>query len=299
MDRLQAMTAFVAVVDGNGFASAARTLKLSPPVITRAVAELEERLGVRLLTRTTRVVRVTEAGACYADDCRQILAAVGEAEEAATGTHATPRGHLVVTSPVLFGAMFVTPIVTTYLERYPEVDAWCWFLDRVVNLVDEGADVAVRIGELPDSSLQAVRVGQVRRVICASPDYLARCGTPAMPQELAQHRIVSASGVTPSPEWRLDDHGRSLVIKLRPRLTTTSNDAAIAAAVNGFGLTRVMSYQVAQHLREGRLQSVLTEFEPAALPVQVVHREGRHASQKVRAFLDMAIAALRGDVSLQ
>lgn len=299
MDRLQAMTAFLAVADGSGFAAAARKLKLSPPVVTRAVAELEARLGARLLTRTTRVVRVTEAGARYADDCRRILAAVGEAEAAATGTHATPRGHLTVTAPVLFGAMYVMPIVTTYLERYPEVDAACWFIDRVVNLVDEGVDVAVRIGELPDSSLHAVRVGQVRRVICAAPAYLARCGTPATPAELAQHRIVNAGGVTPSPDWRVNDRGSSRSVKLRPQLTTTSNDAAIAAALSGFGLTRVLSYQVAQHLREGRLKRVLAEFEAAPLPVQVVHREGRHASQKVRAFVDAAVAALRGEASLQ
>lgn len=299
MDRLQAMTTFLAVADGNGFAAAARKLKLSPPVVTRAVAELEARLGVRLLTRTTRVVRVTEAGVRYADDCRRILAAVGEAEAAAVGAHAAPRGHLTVTSPVLFGAMFVTPIITAYLDRYPEVDASCWFLDRVVNLVDEGVDVAVRIGELPDSSLHAARVGQVKRVVCAAPHYLARCGTPATPAELVQHRIVSAGGVTPSADWRFNDRGSVRTVKLRPRLTTTSNDSAIAAAVSGFGLTRVLSYQVAQHLQEGRLQCVLTEFEAAPLPVQVVHCEGRQASQKVRAFVDMAIVALRGDASLQ
>ena len=298
MDRLQAMTAFVAVVDGGGFAPAARKLKLSPPVVTRAVAELEARLGVRLLTRTTRVVRVTEAGARYADDCRRVLAAVDEAEQAAAGSHAVPRGHLTVTAPVLFGALFITPIVTDYLARYPEVDASCWFVDRMVNLVDEGVDAAVRIGELPDSSLQAVRVGQVRRVICAAPAYLAHAGTPATPDELAQHRIVSAGGVTPSPAWDVNDGGKLRVVKLRPRLTTTSNDAAIAAALGGFGLTQVLSYQVAEHLRDGRLQRVLVAYETAPSPVHVVHREGRHASAKVRAFLDLAIATLRADPAL-
>jgi DNA-binding transcriptional LysR family regulator len=298
MDRLQAMTAFLAVVDGGGFAAAARRLRLSPPVVTRAVAELEARLGVRLLTRTTRVVRVTEAGARYADDCRRVLAAVDEAEEAAIGSHAVPRGHLTVTAPVLFGALFVTPIVTHYLERYPEVDASCWFVDRVVNLVEEGVDAAVRIGELPDSSLQAVRVGQVRRVICASPAYLARAGTPATPDELAQHCIVSARGVTPSPDWDVNDGDNLRVVKLRPRLTSTSNDAAIAAALGGFGLTRLLSYQVAEHLRDGRLQRVLGAYETVPSPVHVVHREGRHASPKVRAFLDVAIAALRANPAL-
>jgi DNA-binding transcriptional LysR family regulator len=158
--------------------------------------------------------------------------------------------------------------------------------------------VAVRIGELPDSSLQAARVGQVRRVICASPAYVARAGAPATPDELAHHCIISAGGVTPSPDWRFNDSGNPRVVKLRPRLTTTSNDAAIAAALGGFGLTRVLSYQVAESLRDGRLQCVLTEFEPAPLPVHVVHREGRHASPKVRAFLDLAMAALRSNAAL-
>jgi DNA-binding transcriptional LysR family regulator len=299
MDRLQAMTAYLAVVDAGGFAPAARKLNVSPPVVTRAVAELEERLGVRLLTRTTRVVRVTDAGARYAEDCRRILAEITDAEDAATGTHSAPRGRLSVTSPVLFGGAYVMPIVTQYFTRHPEVDVSCWFLDRIVNLVDEGVDIAIRIGDLPDSSLHAVRVGYVRRVVCASPKYLARCGIPTRPDDLAAHTIVSASGVTPSPEWRFNEAGRSRAVKLRPRLTTTTNDSAIAAAVAGFGLTRLMSYQVARHLKAGSLKTVLTAFEPAPLPIHVVHREGRNASQKVRAFVDLAIATLRADASLR
>lgn len=298
MDRLQAMAAFLAVVDTGGFASAARKLKVSPPVATRAVAELEQRLGVRLLRRTTRVVRVTETGARFALDCRRILAELDEAEDAAAGAHGAPRGHLTVTSSVLFGRMYVTPIVTDYLSRYAQVDVACWFVDRVVNLIDEDVDVAIRIGELPDSSLQAVRVGQVRRVVCAAPSYLERAGTPSGPQDLTRHTIVSASGVTPSPEWRLADGGAQCSVKLRPRMTTTTNDAALAAALSGFGLTRLLSYQVAEHLRDGTLRAVLTGYEPAPLPVHVVHREGRNASRKVRTFLDLAIEALRADASL-
>ena len=201
MDRLQAMTTFVAVVESGGFASAARKLNLSPPVVTRAVAELEERLGLRLLTRTTRVVRVTDAGARFAEDCRRILADIEEAETVATGTHAAPRGTLTLTAPVLFGHLYVTPILVRYLQQYPEVDAQCLFLDRVVNVVEEGIDVAVRIGELPDSSLQAVRVGRVRRVLVAAPSYLKSQGVPLRPEDLAQHTVVSASGVTPVSEW--------------------------------------------------------------------------------------------------
>ncbi len=298
MDRLHLINVFVSVVDANGFAGAARKLNISPPAVTRAISELEAHLGVRLLTRTTRVVRVTEAGARYVEDCRRILAELAEADESVSGLHAAPRGRLTLTAPVLFGALFVTPIVAEYLQHYPDVTGACWFLDRVVNLVDEGVDIAVRIGELPDSSLQAIRVGRVRRVICASPDYLARQGTPQTPDELTAHTIVSASGVTPTPEWRLVENGAPKLVKLQPRMTTTTNDSAVAAAVAGFGLTRLMSYQVAEHVREGRLQIVLSEFETAPLPVHLVHREGRHASQKARAFLDLAIERLRTNPAL-
>jgi len=298
VDRLHLINVFTAVVDANGFAGAARKLNISPPAVTRAISELEAHLGVRLLTRTTRVVRVTDAGARYVEDCRRILAELAEADESVSGLHGAPRGRLTLTAPVLFGALYVTPIVTEYLQRYPEVTASCWFLDRVVNMMDEGVDIAVRIGELPDSSMQAIRVGKVRRVICAAPSYLERHGVPQSPDELAAHTIVSASGVTPAPEWRLVENGAARIVKLQPRMITTSNDSAVAAAVAGFGLSRLMSYQVAEHVREGRLKILLSEFETAPLPVQLVHREGRHASQKARAFLDLAIERLRASPAL-
>ena len=299
MDRLQAMTTFVAVVDSGGFASAARKLNMSPPVVTRAVAELEERLGLRLLTRTTRVVRVTDAGARFAEDCRRILADIEEAETVATGTHAAPRGTLTLTAPVLFGHLYVTPVLVRYLQQYPEVDAQCLFLDRVVNVVEEGIDVAVRIGELPDSSLQAVRVGRVRRVLVAAPSYLEAQGMPQRPEDLARHAIVSASGVTPVSEWRFNDAGKPLLQRMQPRMRTTTNDSAIAAAVAGLGITRLLSYQVAAHVRSGALQVLLEDFEPAPLPVHVVHHEGRRATQKVRAFIDLAVDGLRADPALR
>lgn len=298
MDRLQAMTTFVAVVDSGGFASAARKLNLSPPVVTRAVAELEERLGLRLLTRTTRVVRVTDAGARFAEDCRRILADIDEAETVAAGTHAAPRGTLTLTAPVLFGHLFVTPILVRYLQQYPEVDAQCLFLDRVVNVVEEGIDVAVRIGELPDSSLQAVRVGRVRRVLVAAPAYLKAQGIPQRPEDLTRHAIVSASGVTPVSEWRFNDAGKSLLQRVQPRMRTTTNDSAIAAAVAGLGITRLLSYQVAAHVRSGALQVLLEDFESAPLPVHVVHHEGRRATQKVRSFIDLTVDTLRADPAL-
>jgi len=299
MDRLHLIEVFVAVADAGGLAAAARKLGLSAPAVTRAVNELESRLGVRLLTRTTRVVRVTEAGARYAEDGRRILGALAEADASATGIHGAPRGRLTVTAPVMFGTRYVTPIVTDYLQRHPLASAACWFVDRVVNLIEEGVDVAVRIGALPDSSLQAVRVGQVRLVVCASPAYLKVHGTPQQPGELVGHTIVSASGVTPTSEWRLQVGGARQAVRLQPRLTVTSNEAARAAALAGFGLTQLLSYQVADQLRDGTLVEVLEEHQPPPSPLHVVHREGRHATQKVRAFLDLAIESMRAQPALQ
>src|ERR1700754_386337 len=218
MDRLHAMAIFVAVVDEGGFAAAARKMKLSPPVATRAVTELEEVMGVRLLTRTTRVVRVTEVGARYANDCRRILSDVTETEEAATGSHGAVRGRLVVSSSTMFGRMRVVPVVTEYLRRYPDTEVECRFLDRVVNMMDEGVDVAIRIGPLQDSSYQALPVGQVRRVVCASPAYLRQHGTPLTPADLAQHVLISAVGVTPSPDWRFAGAEEPDTVRVRPRL---------------------------------------------------------------------------------
>lgn len=293
MDRLHLINVFVAVVDASGFAGAARKLGISPPAVTRAIGELEAYLGTRLLTRTTRVVRVTEAGARYVEDCRRILVELAEADESVSGLHGAPRGRLTVTAPVLFGALHVTPVVTEFLQRYADVTTSCWFLDRVVNLTDEGVDVAVRIGDLPDSSLQAIRVGSVRRVVCAAPAYLERHGKPAQPDDLVNHVAISATAVTPVPEWRFKLGDEIRAVKLTPRMLTTTNDSAIAAAVEGFGLTRLMSYQVDDLVRSDKLRLVLEEYELPALPVHVVHREGRHASLKARAFIDLAVERLR------
>lgn len=298
MDRFHLMNVLVAVVDAQGFAGAARKLAISPPAVTRAVNELEAHLGLRLLTRTTRTVRMTDAGERYVQDCRRILAEMAEADESVTGQHSAPRGRLTITAPVLFGGKFVTPIVSEYLQRYPEVNATCLFLDRVVNMVDEGADVAIRIGELPDSTMQAIRVGQVRRVVCGAPAYLKAHGIPLTPDDLHRHAIVSANSVTPHPEWRMQHKGVPLSVRLQARMTTTTNDSAIAAVVGGLGLTRLLSYQVAEHLGARKLQTVLTAYEPTPLPVHVVHREGRQASHRVRAFIDLAIERLRNDPAL-
>lgn len=287
------ISVFVAVVDTNGFAGAARKLNISPPAVTRAINELEAHLGVSLLVRTTRSVRVTEPGARYVADCRLILAQIAEAEESVGNALSAPRGSLIITAPTTFGAAHVTPIVAEYLGRYPDVTVSCWFLDRLVNLLDEGVDVGVRIGELPDSSMRAIRVGPMPTVICATPAYLEQHGVPKTPDDLGTHVNIASGGATSVSEWLFVENGRPRTFKLQPRLITLGGDTAVSAALCGFGLANVLRYKVSQHLRDGRLQAVLGDYAPPALPVHVVHREGPHASKKVRAFIDLAVERLR------
>jgi DNA-binding transcriptional LysR family regulator len=293
------MTVFVAVADEEGFAAAARRLRMSPPAVTRAIALLEERLGVRLLTRTTRLVRTTDAGARYLEDARRILLDADEADEAAAGINAKPRGHLAVTAPVLFGKIYVIPVITAYQMTYKETTISALFIDRVVNLVEEGLDVGIRIGPLPDSSLRAIRVGQVRRVVCASPAYLKKYGSPKSPADLAQHQIIAATSVSAGSAWTFARGKEEIGVRLNPRILVNTNDGALEAAKSGFGLTRLISYQVADELAAGKLKTVLTEFEEASLPVHVIHREGRHGSAKVRSFVDLAVERLRANRSLE
>jgi DNA-binding transcriptional LysR family regulator len=298
MDRLHLMTVYVAVAEEEGFAAAARRLAMSPPAVTRAISALEDRLGVKLLQRTTRHVRVTEAGERYLDDARRVIAAADEADEAAVGINAQPRGHMTVTAPVLFGRMYVMPGIVDYLRQHPETSVSALFLDRVVNMLEEGVDVGIRIGELSDSSYRALRVGHVRRVICAAPSYLKRHGIPQTPHELRQHQVIVASSLSQNIEWRFVDQGEPLSVRIKPRLTVSSNDGAIEAACLGLGVTRLMSYQVAPLLAAGKLKVVLSEFESPKVPIHIVHREGRHASAKMRAFIDLMAERLRAEPSL-
>jgi len=295
MDRFETMRVFVAVADEQGFAPAARRLAMSPPAVTRAVSALEERIGTRLLHRTTRIVRLTEAGTRFLADCKRILGEIEEAEASAAGTHAEPRGQLGITAPLLFGRMHVAPIVLDFLTTYPNVSARLLFRDRLVDLIDEGLDVAVRIAHLPDSSLRAVQVGSVRRVICASPDYLDARGVPQTPAELALHDTIVFSQSGALDEW---DFGSGQTVRPTPRLIVSGSDLAIDAAVANRGLTRVLSYQVTQEILAGNLKIVLAEFEPPPLPISVVHAEARRAAAKVRAFVDFAVERLRADKTL-
>lgn len=293
MDQLHLMKVFVGVGEEESFAAASRRLDLSPAAVTRAIGALEESLGVKLLTRTTRSVRLTEPGRRYLDDCRQILASIVEANEGVAGENAAPRGTLSVTASVLFGKAFVMPCIVRYLQAYPDVEVSAWFLDRTVNLIEEGMDVAVRIGHLPDSSMRAVRVGQVRRVLCASPSYLAAHGVPEHPADLLRHTIIAASGISPRVDWKFGGTTDPAVVRVHPRLTVTSNDAAIAAATAGLGIARLLSYQVGNEVAAGTLRVVLQEYEEAPLPVNILHRENRFGSTKVRAFIDMLAGHLR------
>ncbi len=298
MDRCHLMSVFVAVAEAESFAGGARRLRMSPPAVTRAVVALEERLGVRLLTRTTRVVRVTEAGARYLEDARRLLIEMEEADAAAAGVNATPRGPLAVTAPVLFGKLYVMPIITEYQAAYAQTTVSALFVDRVVSLIDEGMDVGVRIGPLPDSSLRAIRVGRVRRVVVGAPAYLEAHGIPRTPEDLAGHCLVAASGISPTNDWVLESSGEKRTVRVAPRVVVNTNDGALAAACRGYGLTRLLSYQVAPQLVSGELRTVLGDFEGPDLPVHVIHREGRHGSAKVRGFVALAVERLRADDAL-
>jgi DNA-binding transcriptional LysR family regulator len=287
MDRIDSMQAFVAVADLQGFAPAARKLGLSPSAVTRLIAALEDRLGARLLQRTTRQVGLTDAGARYLERVRRILADVEEAEAAAEGERTRPSGRLVVSAPVGFGRLHVSPVMSAYLARYPEVSGELRLSDRMINLVEEGVDVAVRIGHLADSSLVARHVGEMRRIIVASPGYLELSGEPDTPEAIASHQTIQFGATAASPDWRFVEEGREVRVAATPRLTTNSADAAIQYAEQGGGLTRVLAYQAAAAVKAGRLKIVLAKFEPPPLPIHLVYPTSRLLSAKVRTFIDL------------
>ncbi|WP_160108440.1 LysR family transcriptional regulator [Pseudomonas izuensis] len=299
MDRFQEMQVFAAVAQEQGFSAAARRLGMSAASATRAVAALERRIGTQLLTRTTRSVHLSEAGQRYLEDCRRILAEVQEAEDSAAGSHAQPRGQLTITAPVLFGELFVTPVMVSFLTQFPDVTINALLVDRIVSVVEEGVDVAVRIGELPDSNQHAIRVGQVRRVIVASPQFLAIHGRPTHPQDLAQAPIIATSSIGQQRSWPFLDGDEPLGVRAEPRLVVTANQAAITAAALGLGFTRVLSYQVASKIAAGELEIILSEFEVPPLPIHVVYQGGRKAAARVRSFVDIMVKALREHPALQ
>jgi DNA-binding transcriptional LysR family regulator len=299
MDRLDSLRVFVAVAEASGFAEAARRLGHSAPAVTRAVLALEAHLGVQLLHRSTRNVRLTEAGERFLEDCRRVLGDLDEAEASARGAYAVPQGQLALTAPVMFGRLHVAPVLLDFLAAHPQVTARTFFVDRVVNLLDEGMDVAVRIAKLPDSGLTAIMAGSMRVVVVAAPAYLAQHGVPQVPADLSLHRGVgfAQAGGQPVP-WSFFPPGhkeRTARERFEPmmQVVTNASEVAISAAVQGHGLARTLIYQVAQAVQDGRLQIVLAAYEAPPIPVQIVTLAGRRAPAKVRAFVDFAIERLR------
>lgn len=292
MDHLETLRTFVAVADAGGFARAARQRASSAPAVTRAIAALERRLGTPLLLRTTRSLRMTEAGESFLADCRRILGELDAAEAAISGVRHEPRGLLAITAPTLFGRRHVAPVLLDFLSAHPEVSARAFFADRVVHLIDEGFDVALRIAPLPDSGLTAVPVGSLRRVVVAAPSYLARAGEPKVPADLTRHQAIgfNLDGLAAAP-WIFDNPREPGLPQ--ERLVVNAIDVKIAAACAGHGLARALAYQVTDEVQDGRLRVLLQAHEPPPVPVHLVYPAGRMAAAKVRSFVSFAAERLR------
>ncbi|MGH8668041.1 MAG: LysR family transcriptional regulator [Burkholderiales bacterium] len=292
MDRFRAMHAFTRIVDGGSLSAAARSLGVSLPAVVRTLAALEEHLGTRLLNRTTRRISLTDAGQQYYERSRQILGELEDAELSVSAAGRRPVGTLSLTAPVLYGRLKVVPLVAAYRRRFPEVSVRLLLLDRNVNLIEEGLDLAIRIGVLADSSLVSLELARVRRVVCASPAYLRRRGLPRHPRELAKHSCLSLSAITPTDQWQFREHGRPLAVKVRPAFVSNSADAVIAMAEAGAGVGVALSYQIERQLAQGKVKLVLDEYAPPAVPVSALYPHGRLTAAKVREFLRLSSAAL-------
>ena len=294
MDRLDAMTVFLAVVDDGSLSAASRKLAMPLATVSRKLAELEEHLGARLLNRTTRRMELTDAGRGYEQACRRILDEVASAEAVVAGEYDAPRGELAITAPIVFGRLHVLPAINDFLRANAEVDVRLALSDRVAHLLDEHVDVAVRIGVLPDSRLNAVPVGTLRSVVCASPAYLKAHGTPRTPADLERHRCITFDATTPTP-WRFAN--APAWTPTRPRLVVNTAESAIDAAIAGVGVTRVLSYQADAALRAKQLRRLLREWEPDVIPVNLVYDGQQRVTSKLRAYLDFAAPRLRASLA--
>ncbi|MBY5698042.1 LysR family transcriptional regulator [Rhizobium leguminosarum] len=297
MDRFDAMSVLLAVVDAGSLSAGARQLRAPLARVSRKVADLEKHLGVPLVLRTRRGLSLTEEGRTFVAASRRILEELDAAERQASGDHGALRGGLHVTAPVAFGERHLLPIALEFLKEQPNINLRLTLVDRQINLADEQVDVALRIGHLTDSALITTRVGSVRRVICASPEYLARRGVPRQPEDLARHDGISFQGFATAPEWRYRRDGPAFAIEPHPKLAVNTTEAAIQAAMAGIGIIRVLSYQISDQLRSGALQELLTEFAPEPLPVNVMHGPADPLSLKVRCFLDWILPRLRARVA--
>jgi DNA-binding transcriptional LysR family regulator len=291
LDRLAAINVFVAIAEAGSLSAAGRRLGMPLTTVSRHLAALEDQVGARLITRTTRHLVLTEPGRHYLESCRRILAELEAAEQRLAGGHDEPSGELAVTAPVLFGRLHVLPIMVEFLANFPRVTARMLLVDRVVDLIEEGLDVSLRIGALPDSSLMATRVGAIRQVSCASPGYLAKRGVPSVPQELSGHDCISFTMLSPPDLWRFAKPQTRVTVA--PRLIVNTAEAAIDAAKAGLGIARVLSYQAAASLADGSLRLILENFEPEATPVSLLHREDRLPQAKVQSFIALAAPRLR------
>jgi DNA-binding transcriptional LysR family regulator len=292
MDKLRAMETFVRIVDGGSLTAAADVLSTSLPSVVRTLAALEADLGVRLLNRTTRRLSLTDEGREYVERCKRVLAEVDDAEAALSARRVAPKGRLRITAPVMFGRLRVAPLVTEFVLKHPALQVELTLLDRIVDLVEEGIDVGVRIARLPDSTLVAVPVGETRRVVCASPAYLKRAGTPKTPRDLLDHRCISFSGLAAGNTWNFGGDAR-VQIEVPSALVTNQVDAAIDACLRGVGPGQFLCYQVQALLDVRKLKRVLLSFEPVPVPIQLVYPQARPLSANVRAFVDWAVPRLR------
>jgi DNA-binding transcriptional LysR family regulator len=293
MDRLEAMSLFVAAVEAGSLSAASRRFGIPLATVSRKISDLERHLNTRLLNRSTRRLTPTDAGQAYLAACRRILDDVGEAERTAAGEYSAPTGELAITAPVVFGRLHVLPIVTGFLAAYPDVDIRLTLGDRITQLVEDHFDLAIRIGQLPDSSLVAIGVGSIRRVVCASPAYLAEHGTPTTPKDLETHSCITFEGLASAATWSFTKGKAEIPVKVRSRLQVNTAEAAIDAAIAGVGLTKVLSYQIEAALRSGTLRVLLQEFEPNPWPISLVHAGHGLLPVKLRAFLDFAAPRLK------
>ena len=297
MDRLEAMSALLAAVEAGSLSGASRKLGMPLATVSRKVSELEKHLRTRLVTRTSRRLILTDAGRSYVAACKRILDDIREAERAAAGEYSAPKGELIITAPIVFGRLHVLPVLLEFLNTYPEIDVRLTLADRVVNLQEDHVDLAVRIGELPDSSLVAMRVGSIGRVVCGSPAYFAERGTPKRPNELSKHDCITFNGLTSPEAWIFPSGKGNISVAVHSRLIVNTAEAAIDAAITGLGITLVLSYQVADALRTGALLLALREFEPPPVPVSLVHAGQGRLALKLRAILDFAAPRLKARLS--
>ncbi|GJH30001.1 LysR family transcriptional regulator [Caballeronia novacaledonica] len=293
MDQLDAMAVFLAAAEMGSFSKASRGLGVPLATVSRKMADLETHLRATLLIRSARGLELTPAGRSYAASAKAILEQVVEAERTAAGEYAEPKGDLVVTAPVMFGRLHVLPVVTRFLASYPEVSVGLVLTDRVTHFLDDQVDVALRVGELPDSNLIAVGLGSIRRVVCGSPEYLDTRGEPDAPEDLAHHSVISFESISASARWNFWSDGNEIAAPIRPRLSVNTIDAAIDAGLSGAGLVRAMSYQVVEYVRQQRLRVVLAKFEPEPRPVHLVYDRQRRLPLKLRTFVDFVVPRLR------